>query len=705
MSHSPALPAATTFIVLLLLQAFHAVAFVRAIDARSRERETALLEAAVDLRLASLEAVVDDNGYWDDAALAVRSAELDEGFVARTWGAQTLNSMAYSGAFISDASGRAVIGYIRGERLAPDQLTAISTLVPRLRHRLGTDRDSRSGMILYQGIPLLVATSLVTPNTPGLVQQDAPARALTLTRRLDQDVVEELNRSVGLNGLRFGPPRPSEVALTLTEADGTAVAQLSWVPDRPGLETILAHSRWIAASLLLCLIVVLVVARASIEATRRLTAAALSDALSGLPNRRAFRAHVGRELLTNRPICVALLDLDGFKSVNDIYGHGVGDQLLLAAARALRDLAGDGAMVARLGGDEFAVATSGDSAGPRLEALVEAFIARTRQPFRVEERTLLVGASAGLALAALGEADAGELMRRADVALYAAKRGGKGRACWYHGDLDRREAEAHALAEELRRGLAEGAFRVVYQPIIRDREGTIAGVEALLRYAPAGRPPVSPGAFIPVAEETGLIDRIGLFALRRACEDIRPLEGLHLAVNLSAAQLRNPDLPDSIESVLAETGFPPERLELEVTETYLVSDPELARRTLDRLRALGVTICLDDFGTGYASLGFLRRFPFDRLKLDRSLVVQATEDSASRALLDASIALARVLGMTVVAEGIETAAQRDAMLAAGCDLLQGWLFARELAAADLAARWVRAGHVRIPSAPVTPAEG
>ncbi|MFQ3667052.1 MAG: bifunctional diguanylate cyclase/phosphodiesterase, partial [Sphingomonadaceae bacterium] len=645
----PIIPALVTLGALMAVLVVNIATIVAVVDSRATEREQSLLLAAIELRLAGLEGLVDDNSFRDDAALAMRAPVLDHDFLDRTWGHGSDTSAVYSGAFVADASGRALAGYIRGRKLGPEELSGLSDDMPSLKNRLGTGRATLSGLILFQGIPLLVASGDFAPTTEGLLAEEAPLRSLILSRRFDDAFVAELTQSLNLAGLHLGRAGPGEVEMAVRADDGSLVTYLAWQPSRPGLAAVREQAATVAITVLLSLLVIGIVGRSSLDAARRLASAALSDALSGLPNRRAFRAHVGRLLLSNQPICVALLDLDGFKSVNDIYGHAVGDQLLLAAASDLLAIVGDAAKVARLGGDEFAIAAAGADAGARVERLVDAFIGRTREPFRVEERTLQVGASAGLALGSIAEADAGELLRRADVALYAAKRNGKGRSRWYHGDLDRRQAQAHAVAESLRRGLAEAAFHVVYQPIVSDRQATIAGVEALLRYDPPDGEPIAPGEFIPIAEETGLIDRIGMFALRRACEEIRDLEGLHLAVNLSAAQLRNPDLPQQIADVLAQTGFPAGRLELEVTETYLVSDPELARRTLERIAALGVMLCLDDFGTGYASLGFLRQYPFERLKIDRTLVVQAAEDAAAEAMLHASIALARVLGMTVVA--------------------------------------------------------
>jgi EAL domain-containing protein (putative c-di-GMP-specific phosphodiesterase class I) len=235
----------------------------------------------------------------------------------------------------------------------------------------------------------------------------------------------------------------------------------------------------------------------------------------------------------------------------------------------------------------------------------------------------------------------------------------------------------------MRKALDEGQFQLFYQPLVGARCNRIVALEALLRWNDPDGEAVGPDLFIPIAEETGLIDRIGLFVLERACQEAAAWPDLQLAVNVSAAQLRNPDFPLHLAEILQKTGFPARRLELEITETYVVLQPEIANRVLSQIQRLGVKIALDDFGTGYASIGFLRQFNFDTLKIDRSLVVDAISDDGARAMVHASIVVARALGMAVVAEGIENEAQAHFMRVAGCDTLQGWLYAPAVAAGEV----------------------
>jgi len=264
------------------------------------------------------------------------------------------------------------------------------------------------------------------------------------------------------------------------------------------------------------------------------------------------------------------------------------------------------------------------------------------------------------------------VLRRADIAMYSAKQKGKMRAEWFEANLDKKRQEDAMLASELRVSLCAGELGVVYQPIIDSRTQELHTVEALVRWTSPTRGSVAPDQFIPIAETYGMIDAIGLFVLTRACTEIAMSNDLGLAVNVSAAQLRNPAFPRQLAEILKTTGLAPARLELEITETYLIANTELAQRAINEILDLGVSVSLDDFGTGYASIGFLRQFAFGKLKIDRSLVQQGLHDEAARALVHLSIAAARAMNMTVTAEGVETEAQAALMRVAGCDQLQGW---------------------------------
>ena len=407
------------------------------------------------------------------------------------------------------------------------------------------------------------------------------------------------------------------------------------------------------------------------------------DTLTKLPNRRALHQDIENASSGQDEVAIALIDLDSFKQVNDHFGHSVGDQLIQKCAEMLVDACGDEARCYRLGGDEFAAIMNGQAAGTILEGMCRTLLENFRKPVEVGDRMIAMGASIGLARStAQVRLGSSEMLRRSDVAMSMSKRGGKMRCTWFSENFDRRRERMRSIEDDIRAGLGTGEFALAYQPLVNARDGRIGAVEALLRWNRTDGKRIGPNVFIPVAEDSGLVNPLGLFALRQAMNDAARW-GINLSVNISAAQLRNPEFPINLGEILEETGFRPELLELEVTETCLVLDPVVAERALDVIRSFGVKIVLDDFGTGYASIGFLRRFRFEKLKLDRSLVLLAEEDDGSRAMMLSSIAMARALNMSVTAEGIETTQQADMVRLAGCDQIQGWLYYKAASAAKI----------------------
>ena len=422
-----------------------------------------------------------------------------------------------------------------------------------------------------------------------------------------------------------------------------------------------------------------------VQHLRKLERLSSSDALTLLPNRRALHRDISASMSDEQEIALAIVDLDGFKIINDHYGHLVGDSTIKEIARLIRDICGDEAGLYRLGGDEYAILMQGDLAGTLLEGHCRRVIERLAKSIKVHDRRLTLGASIGLARNAPRQTvTSSEMLRRADVAMYASKRGGKMRCTWFNEAFDRSREQIKIMDDELRQALAMGQFRLHYQPLVDSKTRKVVSVESLLRWERPDGKDVGPNIFVPVAEESGLINPIGLWVLRQACCDALQWENVTLSVNISAAQLRNPEFPIQLGHILEETGFDPERLELEITETCLVLDPVVAERSLNLIRGFGIRVALDDFGTGYASIGFLRQFRFEKLKLDRSLVSQASEDDSSRAMMLSSITMARAMQMEVTAEGVETEEQADMVRAAGCDQIQGWLFFKAMPADQIA---------------------
>jgi diguanylate cyclase (GGDEF)-like protein len=501
-----------------------------------------------------------------------------------------------------------------------------------------------------------------------------------------QPAADTIGRNLLLDNMILSNRPVSEAGIAVRDAAGNRIASLNWKPTQTGFKALRLAIPWIAIAAAFHLMIGILVSRRALRSVATLAEQALVDSLSNLPNRRALRRDLDHRLKRGEKLALALIDLDGFKGINDSYGHQVGDRLIKCVAELLREQVGTRDMVARLGGDEFAIMVRGSSAVIELQDIARAVLDQLSRPFRIDERTVLVGASIGLASVSLNDFDASELMRRSDVAMYSAKRAGKMRLCWYDEMLDQRQATAQTIELELRESIDAHDFDLVYQPMVGINDRKIIGVEALLRWSSPTRGEVSPSEFIPIAEETGLIDRIGMIVLRRACCEGLDWGDVRLAVNVSAAQLRNPEFSTELSRVLSETGFPAERLELEITEAFLIYDPDAACKVLNEIRDLGVGVSLDDYGTGYASIGFLRKFSFSKVKLDRSLVAEAGLSDEARTVVQANIAVARALNVAVAAEGVETPDQADMMRVAGCDQLQGWLFSRPVAAKDIAAR-------------------
>ena len=431
---------------------------------------------------------------------------------------------------------------------------------------------------------------------------------------------------------------------------------------------------------------------ASQEVADRLAYLAYHDPLTNLPNRLAFESQLAQSLRScereGQQLALMLIDLDNFKNINDTLGHHVGDQLLQNVALRLRECVRASDLVARIGGDEFVVVLP-DIESPLTAARVASKIqSNLADSYRIADHILYATPSIGISLYPIDGSDPGTLLRNADTAMYHAKSAGRNNHQFYTARMNEAAGERLAMENELRQAIAaispaSSEFSLHFQPQVETVSGRVLGVEALLRWNNAKFGQVSPMRFICIAEETGLIQPLGDWVIWETCRLIRVMKqqgvnGIRVAINISAQQLRHENLLLLVRGALACYDLLPEDIELEVTESTAMENPEMTLSILDQLAAMGIVLAIDDFGTGYSSLAYLKHLPIKRLKLDRSFVTDIETDANDAAICTATIALGHSLGLELVAEGVETEAQRDFLAALGCDMLQGYLFSRPM---------------------------
>jgi diguanylate cyclase (GGDEF)-like protein len=415
---------------------------------------------------------------------------------------------------------------------------------------------------------------------------------------------------------------------------------------------------------------------------------AYHDSLTGLGNRMLFKEQLDQALrdvsMATHPLAVLFVDLDGFKAVNDTLGHSIGDLLLKSIATKLRDLLPSTDRIARLGGDEFAILQMSSLQPASSISLAEAIIDAAGHPHSIEGHEVTVGASVGIAIGHAGDVNTESLLKSADLAMYSAKSDGRGTYRIFDPEMDAIVQSRRLLERDMRMSLVQGGFTLFYQPLVNLQTKKVTALEALMRWNHPERGLVSPADFIPVAEEMGLIVPLGEWALRQACvEAVSWPDDIRVSVNLSPLQFAKGNLVATVVNALASSGLPATRLELEITESVLLEKSERNIAILSQLRELGIRISMDDFGTGYSSIGYLRSFPFDKIKIDQTFVRDLLVDEGSLAIVRAIASLGVSFGMTTTAEGVETEEQMHRLNLEGCVEVQGYLYSKPVPAGDL----------------------
>jgi diguanylate cyclase (GGDEF)-like protein len=677
--------------LLLLIGASFACIFLllflsaREQDTAQLEREQQALASVVDTATAMIRHDLQDYAKWDDAVRHI-SLRFEPDWVDDNVVAYLGRTQGYSEIFVLDEHNRTIYGFKDRHPAAGDAVRALgsefakSTFAVRKIPTSGS--PIVSGFTRANGKVFLFSTAAVVPLTGKVRLRGDTTKLIVIARVLDDPLLSDLTKDLNLQDVRLllNGHAPDRQAIAIKSPDGTRLAALEWSSHRPG--SVLRRKLAPALGLLLLIALLgagLILRRGgkAVEDLRQseLRARHLSDhdALTGLPNRRALVARIGDAIASGMSLALLFMDLDGFKDANDVYGHGAGDLLLRQAAGRIRQAAGE-AFVARAGGDEFAVLLAPARYGEASD-LAQRILAAFALPFAIGSYQVRLGVSIGFVEAPATESRQDELMRRADVAMYAAKGAGKNCVRGYLPSLDEGHLLRVRLEHDLRDAVEQEKIFVYYQPIVDTRTGTVTAVEALARWSDPVHGDVPPDVFIPIAEMSGLINAIGRHVLKTACRAMRDTD-LELAVNLSPAQFWDGALLDEVRATLEETGFPPERLELEITESLMLRRPQVAAEVIDRLRSLGIRIALDDFGTGFASIGYLQQLKLDRLKIDKAFIAPIDRDPQAREMLVSITGLAKACKLEVCAEGIETETQAQVAQLAGCTRLQGWLYGK-----------------------------
>jgi diguanylate cyclase (GGDEF)-like protein len=599
-----------------------------------------------------------------------------------------------------------LLDYVRGHGPQPARAIHLGPTVPPTD---GRPVQRAAFLLQVTGMPAIVSAVTLgpIPNEPTTLGNEG-LPVLLGVMFLDEDVLADFGNRLHLQHIRRvdqDANNPKDFVFSLTDANNETIARFAWTPNRPGAEILTNVIPFIGIALasfaVLAGLVLAYMRRtaATIAAgENRLRYLALHDPLCGLPNRIFFGERLEAVLAgvthTGSPAAVFYIDLDHFKDVNDTLGHPIGDELIRNVSMRLSHTMRGDDLVARLGGDEFAVITSAASDHDALHNIASRMIATLCAPYSINGHPIVIGASIGIAIIDHRSQGSADIMRYADMALYRAKNEGRNRACIYDAEMDADLSNRKLVEQDLREAIARRGLTVLYQPIVNASGEKVVCVEALARWPHPVRGFIPPGDFIPIAEHSGLIIELGQNVLRQACLDGKNWPGVTVAVNVSPLQFRQIDFVSVVERILAETGFDPSRLELELTESTLLGNVESAEAAMHRLKALGVRLALDDFGTGYSSLLYLRRFPFDKLKIDRSFVLSIEKAADAAAIVHAIVSLGRGLGMKVTAEGVETAEQHLFLRAAGVHCMQGFRFGTACTPQEIANRIAKPGVYR-----------
>lgn len=688
----------------------------RTMDQDAIARQQALIDNAFTTRLNRAVGELRSVAWWDDTVKYSASETFDTAWLDREIGSYMYESYHHDRLIIFDERDKPVYVYGEGTGLGTPKLTTdiIATLKvlhqarggpgisPRIETTaIGNDlyeigsTDNRKfsrgfgAIISINGRPALATALLITPSYD--VAKSSPTRRVVMSIiDITQPVLTDIGRSTLMPDLSFSLSNDKRLGVfELKTDDGRFLGRLNWTPKQPGSEMVRRVLPGILAVISAAIVFLIILMLRLFASTKQLAAReaearflADHDALTGLPNRRRLEALYASHFESVAPsfgrIAVACIDLDRFKDINDTLGHHAGDELIKAVAARLQSKLQLDDTFARLGGDEFAIMRSIRS-GNGFEDIGKMVTDCFSESFAVIGHQIEANASIGVAFAVRGDSFV-ETIKRADIALYDAKAKGRGRLSLFTNDMAHEIERRHSLQVDLKRAIAARELTLNYQPIVEAASGAITSVEALLRWTSPTHGPVPPDLFVSIAEEIGLMADLGRFVIEQAIEDAQRWPELTTAINISPAQLRSSTIISDLLTPARRFGVAPNRLTIEITESVLMSNDDRTLRVLNEIKSHGFTLALDDFGTGYSSLAYIRDFPFDKLKIDRSFVQGLSANDRALAIVEGVVKFGKILGREIVAEGVETEAEMHAMQGAGATHLQGFLFSRALPA-------------------------
>ena len=685
-------------------------------DEVAAERQKDLVTLIVSKLQSSVAHDQESATVWDDAV--TKTKQRDRDWLDVNLGQWMNTYFGHDAAIVLSADGLPIYQFIAksDSTASPEELRlAYSPLAKRLRERLlAGDMDGLSDRVLSIGEsdltyvgerPAVVSVKPITSDTGEVEQRAGEQNLHAAVRFLDGDFPTDMGNEYHFAEMQFTPTmsrdnRRSQIALT--SKSGEVVGYFNWRPFDPGTSVLHATLPVVGLSVFGIFVAASLAGNAIWRRSvklyfnrQELQHLALRDPLTGLANRAYFKSELAARLQQVQPYgpCTVLfIDLDRFKAVNDTYGHPTGDKLISLVAERMRKILPD-ALIGRIGGDEFTVLLERINA-EEVSAIAHKIVLCMREPFEIGGVHVSIGASVGVAIATGMNADADELTRQADIALYHAKAAGRNAYAVFGDHMDELLRSRRKLENDLRGALASGTqIEVVYQPIYLADSSGPCSIEALARWKHPELGPIGPDVFIPLAEEIGVIHKIGSFVLEDACSLIAELTSLNVAVNASAAELASPGYPLRVLSTLGKWGVEPSRLEIEITESLAISAEEETERNIRVLRAAGVRFAIDDFGTGYSSFSRVQNVSVDRLKIDRSFIERIREGQNS-VVVETIINMARAQGLQTTAEGVETDEQRAELKSLGCDNIQGFLMSRPVAREEVKAL-LHAGHRKI----------